>query len=75
MATAIGPEREVCALAQEEAEVFRVVVEFNTKSPERFQLSYASSVVTHQQSLFVQDGFQRCARFMWRTAPTGISPV
>lgn len=64
---AVGPDRERADLSHVEDDTFTLIVEFHTMPQERFQLSYALRQVQRTQSIWVQDGFQRNARKMWRT--------
>lgn len=69
-----GPERESVKLLQWEVDAFMLIVEFNTFSAPRFQLSYALRQVRNPMSAFVVNGFQQNARKMWRTVPPPIGP-
>lgn len=68
MKAKIGPEREETEVSPFEADGFILIVEAETRAPERLQLSYAVSVVSLPKGTFVVDAFQRNARKMWRTA-------
>lgn len=73
MKTFVGPDREHAELEAWESDAFTLIVESHTKPPERWQLSQALKNIRHTQGLHVTDGFQRCARQMWRTG-LGIPP-
>lgn len=64
-----GPERESVKLHQWEADAFMLIVDYNTFSAPRFQLSYALRQVRNPVSAFVVNGFHTNARKMWRTIP------
>ena len=64
-----GPEREAVQLQQWEADAYMLIVDNNTFSAPRFQLSYALRQVRNPMSAFVINGFQVNARKMWRTIP------
>lgn len=63
----IGPEREQDDLAAYVRDAFTLIVEYNTRAPERFQLSNALKGVRQPQGQHVIDGFHRNARKMWRS--------
>lgn len=65
--TNVGPEREQYDLAPEEADAFVLIIEYNTKPPERIQLSYALKGIYAPKGNGVIDGFHKNARKMWRT--------
>lgn len=63
----IGPGREQYDLAPEEADMFTMIVEYNTRAPERFQLSNVFRGIRRPVGQSVIDSFHRNARKMWRT--------
>jgi len=62
-----GPEREAVQLHQWESDAFMLIVDYNTYSAPRFQLSYALSQIRSQQGSFVVNAFHRNVRKIWRT--------
>lgn len=75
MKTYVGPDREHAELEAWETDAFTLIIESHTKPPERFQLSQALKSIQRAQGLAVTDGFQRCARQMWRPARTAGSGI
>jgi hypothetical protein len=49
-----------------EADAFLMIVDTETYSEPRYQLSYALRVLAFKPSTQVIDGFQRCARKLWK---------
>lgn len=68
-----GPEREAVKLHQWEADAFMLIVDGNTFSAPRYQLSYALRQIRNPMSAFVVNGFQSNARKMWRTIPPPVA--
>lgn len=66
-----GPERESVKLHGWEADAFMLIVDYNTFSAPRFQLSYALRQISEPMSQFVVNGFHQNARKMWRTILPG----
>lgn len=67
MMTDIGPGREQVPLAPWERDAFTLIIEYNTRAPERLQLSDALKKISGSKGIHVIDGFHRNARKMWRT--------
>lgn len=67
MAVDVGPDRERRELEPWQADMFTAITEYNTRTPERWQLSQALKGVRQPQGLEVIDGFHRNARKIWRT--------
>lgn len=58
-----------------EADAFLMIVEYNTYTQDRFQLSFALKHLSFKPGVAVIDGFQRNARKMWKTYPSaGTAP-
>lgn len=64
-----GPERESVKLQQWESDAFMLIVDYNTFSAPRFQLSYALRLIRNPVAQSVVNGFQQNARKMWRSVP------
>jgi hypothetical protein len=68
-----GPEREVVNLTSSETDAFLLIVDRETYSEVRYQLSFAVKHLRFVPTLAVIDGFQRNARKMWKTFPSAGS--